>query len=175
MTDARIRTLARAAPALLTVLIVIQIALPGPLAAQGGEYHGADSTFSAEGLALLWATLKAPREEDTLVYLKIVRTSAVSDPYRCFAVLAVDPFSGEIQEEVRAQLLGPEALAARPRPSFQEYPASRILFYTGVQGCGQGPPEMTVYFLGIPDTTPEFTDFGALEAYLAEALRRLGG
>ncbi|MBN1836797.1 MAG: hypothetical protein JW820_13160 [Spirochaetales bacterium] len=105
-----------AGPSALPALVIVLLALigpAGPLAAEGREheeYHGADSTFQAEGLALLWATLKGAREEDTLVCLQIVRTSADSERYRCFVVLAVDPFSGESVEQAPVQPLGPQAM-----------------------------------------------------------------
>ena len=33
-------------------------------------------------------------------------------------------------------------------------------------------PALTVYYLGVPDTTPEFTSEAALDAYLAGTQRR---
>ena len=63
------------------VFIVLLLAAIGVglAAAQGVELHGADSTFRAEGLALMWAVWRGADEASTRVVLDIVKTSPAAD------------------------------------------------------------------------------------------------
>ena len=55
-----------------------------------------------------------------------------------------------------------------PRASFADYPRTEWQ----LTGSGTGLP-LTVFYLGIPDTTPEFPDEAKLESYLEARLAKL--
>jgi len=54
-----------------------------------------------------------------------------------------------------------------PRASFAELPRRGIHLYASVVDWRTGHSGPTVYYLGVPETTPEFTTEAALETYLA--------
>ena len=68
---------------------------------------------------------------------------------------------------------GKTAEARLPRSHFADYPRTEILVFETQDALRSGrAPVLTVYYLGIPDTTPEFLDRDRMEAYIAE---RIGG
>ena len=66
--------------------------------------------------------------------------------------------------------LGGHADIPSPRASFADWPRRRNQLYGWEGDWRTGRPVLTVYYLGGPDTTPEFTPGVALERYLASAL-----
>jgi len=141
--------------------------------AQGVERHGADSTFTEKGLVVMWAVLRGPDEEGPQVHLQIVKEPA--SPYRGFAVLALDPFSGEVREERPAAPLQERNRIVKPRSSFQYFSSQRLRCYEAARPAAGQAPELTVYYLGVPDTSPEFNTLQELEDYFRDTLRRLSG
>jgi hypothetical protein len=50
----------------------------------------------------------------------------------------------------------------------------RVLLASPIPAAGQARrPTATIYYLGVPDTTPEFTSEAALSAYLQDALAKV--
>ena len=58
------------------------------------------------------------------------------------------------------------------RGTFADLPRREIHFYTTRDQQAQRP-SLTVYFMGLPDTTPEFASEAALQKYLEETLAKL--
>lgn len=58
------------------------------------------------------------------------------------------------------------------RGTFADLPRREIHFYTANDQHAQRP-RLTVYFMGLPDTTPEFASEAALGKYLEETLAKL--
>ncbi|MBN2552526.1 MAG: hypothetical protein JXB06_07135 [Spirochaetales bacterium] len=143
------------------------------LAAQGAEHHGADSTFQVEGLVFMWAILRAADEPSTQVVLDIVKTSPAAERFRLYSVQAVDPFTGESRTEVEAARLEEKNRVLRPRPEFQIFSNRRILLFTDERSVSLDLPELTVFYQGVPDTSPEFSDIDNLEAYFQQVLQRI--
>ena len=56
-----------------------------------------------------------------------------------------------------------------PRRSFADYPRREIHLYATREDWGAGTLGLTVYYLGVPDTTPEFTSEASMRSYLAAA------
>jgi len=54
-----------------------------------------------------------------------------------------------------------------PRAGFADFPRREIHLYASEADWRARKPALTVYYLGVPDTTPEFTSEAALDAYLA--------
>ena len=145
----------------------------GVAPAAGSELvHGADSTFAARGIVVLWAVLRGADESSTVVVLRVVRLDA---SHGALAVDGIDPFTGR-----RVLLAPPTALAPAhtlmiPRASFAEYPRTEIHLARAPGDLTARRPALTIYFTGVPDTTPELATDAALEAYLAGALARARG
>ena len=124
--------------------------------AQTPERHGASDTFAGDGVSVAWAILRGADEERTQVRLRVL-----ADParYARFEVQGVDPFSKE-----HAQLVTPRAAPATvaiPRASFAALPRTEVRFLSA-----DGKPALVVYYLSVPDTTPEFESEAKLERYL---------
>ncbi len=125
------------------------------------QLHGESDSFAAPGVALAWAVLRGPTEQATLVATRIVTEPA---RYPSVSVDAVDPFTRE-----RRELLPPMPVDAgielrRPRSEVADHPRVEIRFHAA-SGAG-GSPALVVYYLGVPDTTPEFATENALRRHL---------
>ena len=149
------------------VLIICEIS---PVFGQN-EFHGADSVFEREGITILWAILKGPTEESSWVYIKIINSE--KNPLQIFSVEAVDPFSKEKEWVIKRKKLEKENLFRPVRTSFRDKTARRILFYRSTEAFEKENPDMAVYYLGIPDTSPEVLSEKEMEDYFEKAIERL--
>lgn len=166
---------------LFIVLVLVLIAIYGSAAAALQEktvsFHGADSVFRKEGITVIWALLKGDDLSDSTVYLKLIATEEVRDDLKYYSVRASDPFSdreewlivGEELKEINILKLG--------RELFEDLTAREILFYQDSardKDSFQGEEEsLSIYYLSLPDTTPEFTSIDQLEKYFDDAEKRL--
>ncbi len=121
--------------------------------AQGRELHGASDAFGGEGVSIAWAMLRGADEERTQVRLRVL-----ADParYAHFTVYGVDPFSNQ-----RAEHIAPRrapATVAIPRARFAELPRTEVRFF-----APDGKVALVVFYLSVPDTTPEFDSEANLE------------
>jgi hypothetical protein len=137
------------------------------------EFHGADSIFEKEGIIMLWAILKGSTEENSWVYIKIIQTGEGPVSFQCFSVEAVDPFSNQKEWVVKGETFKKENVVKSIRASFREKTARRVLFYEKAEDLLKENPAMIVYYLGVPDTSPEFVTEREMEDYLEKALNRL--
>jgi hypothetical protein len=124
--------------------------------AQAPERHGASDAFAGDGVSIAWAVMRGKDEERTQVRLRVL-----ADPkrYARFTVFGVDPFSKD-----QAQLVAPRAAPASvaiPRARFALLPRTEVRFLGA-----DGRPALVVYYLSVPDTTPEFDSEAKLERYL---------
>ncbi len=152
---------------------VILITLAVPFAFGQKEYHGADSVFRMEGITILWAILKGPDEDHSWVYLKIIYPETGDHRYRLFSVEAVDPFTGKKEWVVKGEKLKKENVVRSVRASFREMTGRKILFYRDAKEVQEDRPEMTVFYMGVPDTSPELLNEKQIEDYFSKALERL--
>ena len=163
-------SLTRTLRAVACACIVAAFALPVRAADATRELHGMADAFAAPGVALAWGVLRGVDEAATLVVLRIVANpetfAAVAvtgtDPFtqRTVAVLPWTPVSGRIELRV-------------PRAHFAEFPRTDLRFDAATRAPRPDtPPALVVYFLGVPDTTPEFASQTALDAYLTDRLAR---
>ncbi|MCA0242626.1 MAG: hypothetical protein LCI02_17390 [Proteobacteria bacterium] len=144
------------------------------LAAAGGaaaqtpplrELHGALDAWAEPGLALAWAIARGKREDDTQVLIRIE-----ADPQRHARIAAQgrDPFGGAAVE-LLAPTANPGVLTLRlPRKQFSEHPRTELRFYAP----GANEAAVLVYYLGVPDTTPESASDGEATQDLKERLSR---
>ena len=149
-------------------LALALLAWPALAAAQ--EIHGQDSVFAAPGVAIAWGVLRGAVEAETQVVVRIVRRG---EAYRFVSVEAVDPFTRERRPVLDGRPLGDHVEVRSPRAGFADFPRREIHLYLTADDWRARRPALTVYYLGVPDTTPEFTTEAALAAYLASALQKV--
>ena len=125
--------------------------------------HGADSLFVAPTVRIAWAVQKGASEDATTVVIRIVNSAGA---YGHVRLDGVDPFSKNRKVLVPVRPLAEQVDLSVPRSGFAEYPSCEIHFYRAADQA----PRLTVYYLGVPDTTPEFPTARAAEAYLAKML-----
>ena len=157
--------------AILALAVSLLLPCPALSADAGQQIHGENSVFAGHGVAMAWGVLKGATEEQTQVVIRIVRTGG---EYVFVSVEGIDPFTQKRQEILSGQPLGRQVDVRSPRATFADFPRREIHFYTA-DGWRAGQPALTVYFMGLPDTSPEFTSEPALLAYLHDALAKATG
>ena len=127
--------------------------------------HGASSLFVAPTVKIAWTIRKGATEEDTTVVLRIVNRGG---SYQQVRLDGVDPFSKARRVLVALRPLAENIDLILPRSSFADFPSCEIHLYA--KNAAGEAPSLTVYYLGVPDTTPEFKTAQDAEAYLAKTL-----
>ncbi len=158
------------APALVGVLLL----LPEGVNGQPEELAGADAAFAGRGIAILWGVLRGPDESRTRVVLQVERLGP-QVPWRFASIEAVDPFTGQ-RELVRLALnleTDPVSTVETPREGFVAKPGRRISFYRDAGALQEGRPGLVVFYVGIPDTVPEFDSRTDLAEHFRRARERL--
>ena len=149
---------------------IISTVLTTPFTLAETEYHGADSVFEKEGIVILWAILKGQDEASSWVYIKIVNSGG--NPYQIFSVEAIDPFSKEKEWVVKGQQLEKKNVVKSIRTSFRDKTSRRILFYQNTEALKKQTPDMAVFYMGVPDTSPEVLSEKEIGNYFEKALER---
>ncbi len=138
----------------------------GETPAQEHQIHGADSIFTSPGLAIVWAVQKGAREDESVVVTRIVNTAG---RWSVVSVEGVDPFTGRRAPVTEGLPLQEQIDVRSLRRSFEDYPRREVHLYATATDWRAGKPGLTVYYLGVPDTTPEFTSELSMQSYLAAA------
>ena len=154
------------------LLALLLSAFPAAAVAQGQEIHGENSVFSGPGVAIAWGILKGPIEDESRVVVRIVPAGGT---YAYVSVDGVDPFTQKRQAILDGRPLGDRLDAPSLRGSFADFPRREVQLYRTAADWQARRPAVTVYYLGVPDTTPEFASEPALLAYLAEAVAKIQG
>jgi hypothetical protein len=150
----------------LAALLLMAVAV-APVRAQE-VVHGADSLFVTPAVKIAWAVQKGATDEATAVVIRIVNNAGA---YRHVRLDAVDPFSKSRKVLIPAKPLGEHIDLSVPRAGFAEFPSCEIQLYRRAEApFADQAPNLTVYYLGVPDTTPEFPTPQAMEAYFAKML-----
>ncbi len=139
---------------------------------QGQEVHGENSVFAGHGVAIAWGVLKGPVEEQTQVILRI---APAGEAYAYVSVEAVDPFTGKRQPILAGRPLGDRVDIRSSRGTFADFPRREVHLYRTAGDWQAQKPAVTVYYLGVPDTTPEFISEAALFTYIDQALAKVRG
>jgi hypothetical protein len=133
------------------------------------ESHGSHDAYAAPGVALAWGVLRGSDEASTAV---IVRIDVDPGAYPWLSMVAIDPFSKQEQAVQRpVQQAGPFDLRI-PRMQFADYPRTELRLFDSAAHAQANAPQLVVYYLGVPDTTPEFADAAKLDASLSERIAR---
>ena len=131
------------------------------------EVHGSADAFATPGMALAWGVLRGNDDAGTLVVIRIVTNPAA---HAEVTVTGSDPFTGQ-ESVVPATARGGGVVDVRvPRAHFAAFPRTDMQFRAPGAAANA---TLHVYYLGVPDTTPEFNDEGKLEAYLRERLAQV--
>ncbi len=152
---------------LLALLLVVA---RGAAAAPPVNVHGATDAYAGHGITLAWAVLRGADEMRTQVILRVERAANAPG---FVAVVGIDPFT-----QARQSLLAPAPIGAglavrSPRSRFADLPRTELRFYSDAAAAAADAPVLVVFYLGVPDTTPEFTDERKLDADVAARLARV--
>jgi hypothetical protein len=156
------------------LLLLAALCLASCAAVQGGaakaprELHGMADAFAAPGVALAWGVLRGANETETVVVLRIV-TNPASYPW--LAIVGSDPFTQSRRQVIPATRSTDVTDVRAPRAHFAEYPRTEARFYESGPAARLDRPALVVFFLGMPDTTPEFATEDQLQAYLASRVK----
>lgn len=115
------------------------------------EVHGSADAFALPGIALAWGVLRAAKEDETAVVLRIEPEVRM---YARVEVVGRDPFT---QDEVMlfpATEVGGAFDVKIPRARFADHPRTEIRLWPRQDGP-PAAPALVIYFAGVPDTTPE--------------------
>ena len=133
------------------------------------EVHGSADIFSAPGVVLAWGVLRGASEAATLVVVRIV---ADRDAFASAAVLGIDPFTRRQQPLLPVTPTAAGIDVRVPRVHFADFPRTELRLFGSANATLTDAPKLVVFYLGVPDTTPEFASEAALESYLALRIAR---
>ena len=100
-----------------------------------------------------------------------MRVIAVDAGYRAVSVEGVDPFTKDRKVFVATRPLDGAIDLAIPRAQFADHPSSEFHFFANAADAAANRRKLTVFYLGVPDTTPEFAEEAAALAYLDKMLK----
>lgn len=139
-----------------------------PAAAQQ-VVHGENSTFVSPTVKLAWAVKRGASEAETLVIVRVIADTN----YGVIQVEGVDPFTKDRKVFI-SRRLDRETDVSIPRAQFADHPSTEFHFFAGGDDAAVSKPKLTVFYLGVPDTTPEFSNQPDAEAYFARMLGKSG-
>jgi hypothetical protein len=143
------------------------MALDAGFAVAQTSVHGASSEFTHATLKLVWAVRRGASEGATDV---IIRAANVANAYRWVRVDGVDPFSKARVVLTAPRLFAQQADLVIRRSKFADHPSAEIHLFATEEDLRADRPALTVFYLGVPGTAPEFTSSEAADAHLARML-----
>jgi len=147
--------------------------LPAAASAQAPhELHGSADAFAVPGMALAWGVLRGGTEETTIVVVRIVTDPAV---FSRVAAKGSDPFTERQLPLLAATPVADFVELRLPRSHFAAFPRTEIRFLAPGSLPSDPAASLLVFYLGVPDTTPEFMDTAKLDAYLRTRIAQLRG
>ena len=169
--------------ALLLLLLLLLLVAPGLLLSSSAaaqthaanaprEVHGESDAFGSPGVALAWGVVRGPSEAETAVVVRIVSDPAL---YPWLAADGRDPFTQRTQPMLAAVRNHGLTDVRSPRAHFADFPRTELRFYDSAAAVLKDSPALVVFFLGVPDTTPEFETEEKLRSHLAQSIARLRG
>ena len=153
-------------------LALVLLVMPTPARGQGLEIHGENSVFVGHGVAIAWGVLKGATEEQSQVIARIV---PAGEGFAAVRIEGVDPFTQSRHVFFDGQPLRDRLDVRTPRGTFADFPRREILLYRTDADWKARTATVTIFYLGLPDTTPEFISEAALFTYLDEALAKIQG
>jgi hypothetical protein len=157
----------------LAILLLLLVLMSGRPALAATEIHGADSSFRAQGVTILWAILKGASEENSFVHIRILHDRVTAPGLGFYRIEAVDPFSKEREWVMQGEPLKALQTWKIVRTDFRDKTERWLHFYPDRESLEKGRPALTIFYHGVPDTAPELRSEAELEAYLAEVPSRI--
>ena len=136
------------------------------------EAHGMADAFAAAGIAVAWGVVRGASETATVV---AIRVATDTELYPWVAVTGSDPFTQRQHPLLRPMPSAGVIDVRSPRAHFADFPRTELRFYDSAAEAQSGVPKLVVFYLGVPDTTPEFATEDKLDAYLTDRIARLRG
>jgi len=133
------------------------------------EVHGSADALALPEIAIAWGVLRAPKEDETTV---VIRIEPDPQAYAWIDVVGRDPFTRRETPLLPISDLGGAFDLKVPRTRFADYPRTEIRLWARATAPGSSPPALVIYYLGIPDTTPESRRGDELERSLSERIER---
>ena len=130
---------------------------------QTRELHGAADSFASDGVSIVWGVLRGAGEGLTEVRLRVRADSA---RYTYFEVAGINPFSKEEALLVAPRATAAPAIVAISRARFAQLPRTEVRFFSSERDTAAGKPALLIFYLGVPDTTPEFDSEARLTQHL---------
>ncbi|MEO7760326.1 MAG: hypothetical protein ABIS68_00290 [Casimicrobiaceae bacterium] len=150
------------------VFVIAALCCSGSLRA-AQEVHGTSDAFAGNGVAIAWGVLRGASEETTIIALRI---AVVPGRYARIAADGIDPFTKQRSLRLAMRALSSVTDVRTARKGFADFPRTELRFFApGSMAAAE--PDLIVYYLGVPDTTPEFASDSALDAYLSDRITRL--
>jgi len=142
---------------------------------ESNKYHGADSSFKANGISIFWAILKGSEENNSWVHIKIINQEENLKQFHTFSLIASHPFSDSEEWIIKGEKLKKENIIKLNRESFKDMMERTFFFYRSekIEDYQGEMPDMIVYYLSVPDTAPEFLTLEKLITYFKDAEKRL--
>jgi len=99
-----------------------------------------------------------------------VRLAVDPKRYPAIAVAGIDPFTKAEKSIFAAAATDGPVDVRIPRAQFADFPGTQFRLYATPSPGPAAAPALVVFYHGVPDTTPEFTDAAKLDAHLAARL-----
>jgi hypothetical protein len=151
--------------------VAVGVAVRASAAEAPREVHGMADAFAATGVAIAWGVVRGASETAT-VAIRVVTDTAL---YPWVAVEGGDPFTQRQHPLLRSTSSAGLIDVRSPRTHFADFPRTELRFYDSAADARSGMPKLVVFYLGVPDTTPEFATEDKLDAYLTDRIGHLRG
>ncbi|MCC7274944.1 MAG: hypothetical protein IT561_19920 [Alphaproteobacteria bacterium] len=142
-------------------------ALAAAPAVAAERIHGADAHYASPVVALAWAVLRHRDEAETAVVIRVADRAGRGWHLQ---VDGVDPFGGARRTLATPQAVGGGVDVTIPRRVLADLPSLELHFAADDDALRAGDAVLTIYYLGVPDTTPEFPDAAKMDDYLARTI-----
>ena len=140
------------------------------MAADGSrEVHGSADVFAAPGVALAWGVLRGATEADTRI---VIRIATDRNAFAAVSVIGSDPFTKGERSILPVTPTATNVDVRVPRAHFADFPRTELRLFGSANPAPDEAPKLVVFYLGVPDTAPEFPSAAALETYLAARIAR---
>lgn len=147
--------------------VALSLLLAAPVAAQT-IVHGANSQFAGAGVKLAWAVDRGTSEDKATVVIRLLN---IARTYRFLRVDGVDPFTKDRVVLVEPRPLDAQTDLAILRSRFADHPSAEIHLFATEDALKANAPATTVFYLGVPDTTPELPTGEGVRAYFDRMLQ----
>ncbi len=160
---------------ILIFTVFILFLYTSPVYSETAVYHGADSVFTVDGIAVIWAILKNRTSDPAVIYIAIDKmdTKGKKEDLKFFSLIAADVFSGKQKLLIQPQPLHMTNMIQEDGKSFDEMSKRRIFFYKDEISLKSTAPDMEIFYFGVPDTTPVFLEKSQIDTYFHTTLLKL--